>query len=898
MTCLDDETVLGLCEGRLGAAELAAIEAHLDVCAACRAVITQFSRSQVAARELARGETLGRYVIGELVGSGAMGRVYSAWQPELDRRVAIKVLQDETPDARERLVREAQAMARLGHPNIVGVHEVGTTDDGVYVVMELVDGEPLRACVERPRPWRDTTRALLDVARGLAAVHAAGVVHRDVKPDNAILGADGRARLGDFGLARADADPALPIDGPATTTAIAGTPAYMALEVLRGAPASPASDQFSFGVTAYEALAGRRPFTGATWTELTRALAAGQPPPLRGVPGWLDAAVRRCLAADPTRRFPSMAAVAAHLATHLHGRRTALWIAAAACIALTASAATFLATHTTTPRCDSADQLVTLWDAPTRARLAPLGAPTLAAIDRWTAAWTHERDAACRAAQSSPAPEIAARDRCLERRRSELDALLARAATRPAAGERLVDALAELPPSDCRTATPGAALPLPLDPALADAARAVQAELPAVRAAIALGDARPVLAAIADLATRARASGHAPTESEALLLHAEALRTTSQLPAAADAARDALAAAERGHDDLAAAHAWLARVTIAGERRDLAAADDLAAIAAAVIDRAGAPPRLAAQLLRTRGLTAFNRGRLAAARTLLADARARFVASTGARSLEIAAIESSLGAVARAAGDLDLAERHHRDALARARELRGDRHPDIARELHNLAGVLRLRGDLDGAVALYDEALAIELATRGESSVAAALTRNSLGLVHMARHDWTAARAALSSARDALAAAGHGDLAFAEHNLGLVAAATGDHPAARDHFTRAAAAYAATIGGDASGPIRLALDQARTDLALGDLARARTHAAHASDAARRADIAWIAAEADALTATLAPAKPATRPRPAPPVATSPVSRSLAPPPQPPPPKPRPDVGVYGSSQSW
>ena len=146
--------------------------------------------------------------------------------------------------------------------------------------------------------------------------------------------------------------------------------------------------------------------------------------------------------------------------------------------------------------------------------------------------------------------------------------------------------------------------------------------------------------------------------------------------------------------------------------------------------------------------------------------------------------------------------------------------------------------------------------------------------------------------------AGCCDLAFAEHNLGLVAAATGDHPAARDHFTRAAAAYAATIGGDASGPIRLALDQARTDLALGDLARARTHAAHASDAARRADIAWIAAEADALTATLAPAKPATRPRPAPPVATSPVSRSLAPPPQPPPPKPRPDVGVYGSSQSW
>ncbi|MGN6109592.1 MAG: protein kinase domain-containing protein, partial [Kofleriaceae bacterium] len=371
--CLDDELVLGLVEGRLAPPVLASVDDHLDGCASCRELVVQLSRARTTTQVLERGSQLGRYVIGELLGAGAMGRVYSAWQPELDRRVAIKVLQEDGPGGRERLVREAQAMARLDHPNVVGVYEVGSTDGGVYVVMDLVEGETLRAWAERRRPWRDVVRVLIETARGIAAVHAAGVVHRDVKPDNVIVGADGRARLGDFGLARSGAGansapvasavgarraPAVPGDGARSTpvvlgdgarsapavpgagagstppapgdgarsapavpgagarsapavpgdaarsapvvpgdgagstrpalavgtpaTAIAGTPAYMAPEVLRGGPAGEASDQFGFGITAYEVLAGAGPVAGRTRGERKRAIERGALPPQPG----------------------------------------------------------------------------------------------------------------------------------------------------------------------------------------------------------------------------------------------------------------------------------------------------------------------------------------------------------------------------------------------------------------------------------------------------------------------------------------------------------------------------------------------------------------------------------------------------------------------------------------
>jgi len=951
--CLDDDIVLGLIEGRLAPPILADVDDHLDGCESCRDVVSQVARVQAPAYVLPRGHAVGRYVIGDLLGSGAMGRVYSAWEPELDRRVAIKVLVAHGDDARARIVREAQAMAKLDHPNVVGVHEVGTSPDGVFVAMELVEGQTLRAWASSqqpssqqpstPRPWRQLATVLAEVAHGLEAVHAAGVTHRDIKPDNIIVGSDGRTRLGDFGLARSGVAAAVPPSSDdavlatgTPVTAIAGTPAYMAPEVLRGGSATAASDQYSFGVMAYEVLAGHRPVTGTSWKELLAAIEANEVAPLRGVPGWLDEVVRRCLSVDPRRRFGSMREIATLIVARSVQRNPAWMLGGALAAAALASAATLLlvggeAQRPAEPSCDqiATAEIEATWNVKASSRLATIGAPARAALDLWTRSWMNDRSATCRAAPTLVASKRVARERCFEQRRAELGALLARleapapvvtsgstvtGAEWPAAiaGDRVTDALMALPsPVECLVADAGMADPLPLDPALASIAREVEVALPTIRAANALGDSRPMLAMSSSVVVRARASGHAPTLAEALLVQAETLRGASQLVEAQVTARDALAAAERGHDDGTAARAWITRVAIAGDRRELALAEDFGAIAGAAIDRAGASPHLVGMLFKLRGLIAYNRGLFTEATQLLTEAHTRFTASAGALSLEVATIESALGSVARAAGDLDAAERWHTHALEIDRSLRAKIHPDIARDLHNIAGVLRLRGNLDGATSFYLQALAIEEASRGPRSVEAALTHNSLGLVALAQQDWPAARRELVLARDLLVAADHGDRAFAHHNLGLLEAAIGDHRLAFTHYERAAATYATTIGTKTAPAIRLLLDRARSQLLLDDAMGFDT-AQKAIDAARTAGIHWIEQDAKQLLSNASGRKPRGTPtRPPttpveidvePPIrgvaAKEPAPAAVTPVPDPPAPQPKRDVGVYGSTQPW
>jgi len=231
---------------------------------------------------------VGRYRILGRIGQGGMGVVYRAHDPELARDVAVKLMnaesldEGETATARTRLIREARAMARLAHPNVIHVYDVGAVEDGVFIAMELVEGESLAAWVARaPRDWRDVLRHYVDAGRGLAAAHAAGVIHRDFKPENVLVGADGRVRVGDFGLAGAPAlagapsfddmrstDAALDVgavEGTLTRTgALLGTPKYMAPEQEHGLVASDAGDQFSFCVALYEALYGQPPFAGTT----------------------------------------------------------------------------------------------------------------------------------------------------------------------------------------------------------------------------------------------------------------------------------------------------------------------------------------------------------------------------------------------------------------------------------------------------------------------------------------------------------------------------------------------------------------------------------------------------------------------------------------------------------
>ncbi len=269
---------------------------------------------------------LGRFEIRGRLGMGGLGIVYAAYDHRLDREVALKRMRPESrgSEGAARLLREAQALARLSDPHVVTVFEAGELDDDVYVAMELVRGPTLRTWLQqRPRPWRAVLRLLAQAGRGLATAHAAGLVHRDFKPDNMLVRDDDHALVVDFGLARDTSDGTEPTAvGPTTdrvidrapdltltrTGAIVGTPRYMAPEQHEGAPASAAADQYALCVTLYEALWGAPPFEARGGTSLAAAKRAGLPGPRdRGpIPLRIRRAIARGLAPAPADRWPSL----------------------------------------------------------------------------------------------------------------------------------------------------------------------------------------------------------------------------------------------------------------------------------------------------------------------------------------------------------------------------------------------------------------------------------------------------------------------------------------------------------------------------------------------------------------------------------------------------------------
>jgi hypothetical protein len=280
----------------------------------------------------ASGERIGRFTVLDTLGRGGMGVVVSAYDPRLDRRVALKLVS--TPaahssgDHRDRLVREARAMAKLRHPNVVGVYEVGEHASQVYLAMEQVEGGTLRkALVDGERvgqtDWRKVVDLFVQAGHGLAAAHAAGLAHRDFKPDNVLVDSSGRVLVGDFGLvsalqsAASDSEEDAPLRELFTRAdAVVGTPAYMAPEQHTAGAVDARADQFAFCVALYEALYGELPFEGETrggYLASIRRGAIKPPPQARKVPAWLREILRRGLSATPEDRFPSMDVLLAEL---------------------------------------------------------------------------------------------------------------------------------------------------------------------------------------------------------------------------------------------------------------------------------------------------------------------------------------------------------------------------------------------------------------------------------------------------------------------------------------------------------------------------------------------------------------------------------------------------------
>ncbi|WP_394833400.1 protein kinase [Pendulispora rubella] len=348
-TCPDEETVAEFIEGALPSAPRAHVEGHLAACAMCRRTLiaagalasdtgatsthsltaTDFGLS--SALDLVPGTCMGRYVVRERLGAGATGTVYAVLDQQLDRLVALKVLRSHHDTTLHPwLVHEAKAMARLRHPNVVTVFDVGTFEGQSFMTMDLLQGGTLRHWFQAAaRTPKEIVTAFLQAGEGLAAAHEAGLVHRDFKPDNVLMSDDGEVRITDFGLARGVLETAsaswctestgreLPLVSIVSHTGmLIGTPAYMAPEQLTGRGADARSDQWSFAVALYEALYGRRPFDGVSVVELRAAIANGSIPfvPSRGdIPVAVHSALRRALSIVAEERFASMPSMLAAL---------------------------------------------------------------------------------------------------------------------------------------------------------------------------------------------------------------------------------------------------------------------------------------------------------------------------------------------------------------------------------------------------------------------------------------------------------------------------------------------------------------------------------------------------------------------------------------------------------
>ncbi|MEZ4452579.1 MAG: protein kinase [Nannocystaceae bacterium] len=718
-----------------------------------------------------------RFVVLELLGAGGMGQVYAAYDPRLDRRIALKLVRHDAAlpadQVEARFLREAQAMARLSHPNVVQVHEVGAWQGRVFLAMELVKGTTLSAWLgERARAWPEIVSIFVTAGRGLAAAHAAGLVHRDFKPDNVLVGEDGRARVTDFGLARgASTAPAgaprpsgagLPAESAAfaasltASGALAGTPGYMSPEQFRGEAATPASDQFSLCVALHDALYGVRPFAGDDPRALARSVLAGErrDPPRSSVPRRIHRALVRGLALDPGARFPSMDA----LLDALSVRRPWVTFASIGGVALALGLGALI------PRsapCEGAERLLAgAWDDARRTAVrGAFEASTLPDAERLASTTAGMLDAYARLATSSYVESCEAHQRgessselhdlrvaCLRHRvdvvRAVVHGLANGETERLREGPLAVAKLGDLDAcADARSLVLGVA-----SPTLAQRAglRELDAALVEARADELIGDHGGAALRLDDaIIPKARLLGHAPTLAEALYQRGRLAVYDRDFDRARETLREALLLAlESRHDPLVAElWSWLILATAqdATEVAELLSSLDQAE---AWLRREGATPLQRAELEGARGVALQHAGELVGAEAAYGRALALQVSTLGEDHVSTAIQRMNHALSVAALGRTDEAIRELQRALRDLRADFGDHHMVVADTLYGLGTTISERDDPESlriATVHLEEAAAILVENGRERSIEMADHYLALAQIDYRREDLAAA---------------------------------------------------------------------------------------------------------------------------------------------------------------
>ncbi len=870
MHCPDENALAAYARAELPPGEKRGVDVHLEECAGCRSVVTELVRAEVAAaatppehgsdatgdalpyamttpmslgaegedRSLVGGARLGRYLILDLLGAGGMGEVYVAYDPELDRKVAIKLLHPalaETPAERARLTREAQAMAKLSHPNVIHVYDVGTVGDEVFVTMEYVKGGTLRTWLAaRTRTPAEILAAFVKAGRGLEAAHAAGLVHRDFKPDNVLVGTDERILVTDFGLARALAGvPRAAASHPHAVTAaandetrteagaIVGTPAYMAPEQITGEETNERTDVYSFCVSLHEALYGERPFDGDTLGELRGAILGGTPRAAPAVPGVrpeVKEAIAKGLSRAPADRFGSMGELLERLSVTKPPRR-AWWLIAAAGAVLAAAAFVRSTGRTDTPRACEDPALATVWDAQKKGDVQKAflatGKPYAVAAwervarvgDGYVGTLGAARRDLCVKARAQgqseardPAQDL--RAACLEHRRAELGVVVQLLTTATAQmvenADRAVGALPSIEACEAGRLLASPLVPPPLE--IAAKVEETRLDLTRARTLLETGNQKDALAVARASTETAQKMGYRPLEAEARLALGQALSSGSSLDEAARALEDAFLLGQAArHDDVAIAAA-LAGIWHAAERQTkFPEAHRWARLSEATMDRAGRAPADVARYEYYVGVLDAREAHPKESRAHLEAALRLYEALPQPNEAAIVNLLTGIGLSARQRGDYTEAQATYARALEKALAALGPDHPRVALLYNNRCSLLDQVGrhtsalaDCEKSISLYERAV-----TTDSPDIARPLT--NIALVNLALGRVTEAEAATQRAiavRTKLSPE-HPSLVSSLENLSLVQARQGKRALALATSERALA-----IGQKALGPDR------------------------------------------------------------------------------------------------
>ncbi len=729
-----------------------------------------------------------RFIILETLGTGGMGVVHAAHDPRLGRRIALKLVRPEAAAGaaiETRLLREAQAMARLSHPNVVQIHEVGAWNGRVFIAMELVAGQSLAAWLTaRARGWREIVGVFLEAGRGLAAAHAVGMVHRDFKPENVLVGDDGRVRVTDFGLARGERtrpesgetwrEPGGPLasivaDETVETAGFAGTPRYMSPEQFRGEAATPASDQFSFCVALYQALHGVHPFAGEDREALAQAVLAGklrEPPRIR-IPRAIHRALVRGLSHDPGARFSRMPELLAAIEPRSPWRR----MAPMALFLLTGAGAAGLLVdrdHCT----DTETLLAGTWDIERRAATenafmdsrigdAPvLWSTTAQELDAYTEQVKQSYIASCQAEHrgESTAALHDLRVACLYRRldvmRGVVDELVSgdlevlRRGPQAALGLGALDTCAD-----------GHSLVLGIEAPPASQAAVVgrvAARIDQARSLELVGHLAESRTQSVTAQAEAETLGYAPLIAEALFQQGRLDVLERGFTRAEEALREAMALAVGARHDALVGELWslLIQAVVLG-RGDARGAEDLLQQAEAWQRRSAASPLRRAELDRARGIVHQTRGDYVAAEAAVHRALKVHEAELGAERLDVSIDRLNHANLLDSLGHLDEALAVYHRVLV-SMQARVGREHQLVGDVHYNLGVALLKSTApdapEQATSHLLRAHAIAEAQRGPHAIELADSHLALAQAAMLRKDPAEAQRRVAAA---LAIYGH-----------------------------------------------------------------------------------------------------------------------------------------------